>query len=441
MSWLLDLAYLLTVLALSPLLGWRMLAHGKYRAGWSEKLLGRVPPRSSKSPCVWLHAVSVGEVVQLGPVLAGLRQRLPHVEFVITTTTPTGLAVARDKYPSERVCFCPLDFSWAVREAFRRLRPDALVLVELEIWPNLVRQARRQGVPLALVNGRVSETSSRGYRRIRPLMSRWLSCFEVLAAQNQAYASRLISLGAPAGRVCVTGSIKFDGVNTDRDNPRTDELRRAFGLGASEIVFIAGSTQDPEESLALETYRALRPRFPNLRLMIVPRHKERFDEVAGLIERRGYPLVRRSGTRSAIASSAPAARSDEPPVLLLDTLGELSWCWGLADVAFVGGSLTSRGGQNMIEPAGYGAALLFGPHTHNFRDVVDMLLAEEAAQVVHSGPELTAAVAACLADRESAQARGLRAQRLVLSQRGAASRTVDLIATLSCFGGRSAKAA
>jgi 3-deoxy-D-manno-octulosonic-acid transferase len=432
MSWLLDLAYLALLAAVSPVLLWRMVRHGKYRTGWSEKFLGRLPVRDGvrggAAPCLWFHAVSVGEVLQLEPVLAELRRTLPCVEFVISTTTPTGRSVAQAKFPSDRVCYFPLDFSWAVRQAIRRLRPTAIVLVELELWPNFVLHAHRCGIPLALINGRVSERSSRGYARIRPLMARLLGCFEILAAQNALYADRLAALGAPRDRLRVTGSIKFDRVTSDRDNPHTTELRQCFGIGPAERVFIAGSTQHPEEAAALDAYVLLSKTYPELRLIVVPRHKERFDEVARLIESRGLPLIRRSQARA-----TDDARHKPHAVLLLDTLGELAACWGLADVAFVGGSLTNRGGQNMIEPAGYGAALLFGPNTQNFRDVVELLLAEKAARVVQDAAELTAALADCLANPLRSQAQGSRAQKLVLGQQGATARTVELLASLSCF--------
>jgi 3-deoxy-D-manno-octulosonic-acid transferase len=300
--------------------------------------------------------------------------------------------------------------------------------VELELWPNFIFQARRHGIPLALINGRVSQRSSRGYSRIRPLMGRLLESFEVLAAQNELYADRLVSLGAPRERLHVTGSIKFDRVTTHRANPRTEELRQYFRIAPSDQVFIAGSTQAPEENAAIDAYLASRPVHPNLRLILVPRHKERFDEVARLIESRGLPLVRRSGRATGITSSP-----SRPPVLLLDTLGELAACWGLADVAFVGGSLGNRGGQNMIEPAGYGAAILFGPNTQNFRDVVELLLAEDAARVVRDPTDLAQALGESLAAPDRAKAAGSRAQKLVLAQQGATGRTVELLAGLSCF--------
>ncbi|HEY2251082.1 MAG TPA: glycosyltransferase N-terminal domain-containing protein, partial [Planctomycetaceae bacterium] len=381
-AWLLNLAYL-AILAIS--LPYRLCIQRKSVPGWREKLLGHVPRRTGPGRCLWLHAVSVGEVLQLQPVIAALANSDLDLELVISTTTATGFDVARTRYPGRQVFYFPFDFSWAVNAALSRINPSAIALVELELWPNFIFAAARRGIPLALVNGRISERSFRGYQRIRPVMRAILSKIDVLAVQSETYARRLAALGADRSRIHVTGSIKFDGVETNRANPRTAELRRLFGLAEQDTVFIAGSTQDPEERLAIKSYLKLRTKFSDLRLILVPRHKERFDEVAQLVQEEfGLPLLRRSGLNDceeirgdqfSSNRSPPPARQDlniglNPPVLLLDTLGELSACWGLATIAFVGGSLTSRGGQNMIEPAGYGAAVLFGPNTWNFKDVV-----------------------------------------------------------------------
>lgn len=429
MPWLLNLAYALLLCAISPLLLYRILVVGKYRVGWREKLWGALPARDSDRPCLWLHAVSVGEVLQLQPIMAELRHRLPGWEFMITTTTETGRAVAEKTFPQHTVCYFPLDFSWAVRRAIYHIRPTAVVLVELELWPNFTRLVTQCEIPLALINARISDRSFRGYRRIRPLMKTLLSRLTAIAAQNELYFDRLVELGARPERTRITGSIKFDRIQTDRQNSKTQEIRTSFGIRPEERVLIAGSTQHPEEALAVDTWLELKQQFADLRLVLVPRHKERFAEVAQMLAHRNLPFLRRSDMLDSTGAAATVTDVGEQsaPILLLDTLGELSACWGLADIAFVGGSLSTRGGQNMIEPAGYGSAVLFGPNTQNFRDVVAALLHVDAARVVADGSQLTATVRELLQDSREARRMGAAARELVLSQQGATSRTVEIL--------------
>ncbi len=258
---------------------------------------------------------------------------------------------------------------------------------------------------------------------MRPFISRLLRQLDLIAVQDDEYRRRFLDLGAAPAAVCVTGSMKFDGAETDRRNPATIRLRELAGIAESDVIFLAGSTQEPEEELALATYRELASECPALRLIVVPRHRERFDAVAKLLDESGIPWQRRS--RLDADGADPHA-----PVLLVDAIGELGAWWGTAHAAFVGGSLGSRGGQNMIEPAAYGAAVSFGPNTRNFRDIVAMLLAAEAAVVVHDGAELTAFVRRALTDREFAAALGERARRLVSTQLGATARTFELLAPL-----------
>lgn len=412
-----NFAYLLLLAVVWPRLLWSAWRHGKYRDGWAAKFFGDVPLREGNARCVWLHAVSVGEVNLLRPILAALEQALPDWEFVISTTTLTGFDLARQKYAPRTVFYCPLDFSWAVNRALRRIRPDLLVLAELELWPNLIGEARRQGVRVAVVNGRLSARSHRGYRRVRPVIRRVLQKIDLIAVQNDEYRERFLDLGARPESVLVTGSVKFDGAQMDRSNPATRRLATLAGITEADQVFLAGSTQAPEERLAVETYQALRAEYPDLRLVIVPRHPERFEEVASLLDQSGLAWQRRSRLDRWI--DAPGAR-----VLLVDTVGELGAWWGTSHIAFVGGSLGSRGGQNMIEPAAYGAAVAVGPNTQNFRDVVTLLSGHDALALVGDGRELTTWVRRCLKDPEYAAALGRRAQQLVREQTGATQRTL-----------------
>ena len=424
MPYLLNLAYLVLIVAALPWLLYQAVRKGKYREGFAAKFLGRVPRRTSQKTCLWLHAVSVGEVNLLAALLREIAAQKPDWECVVSTTTMTGMALAKKKYPHLTVFYCPLDFSWAVRTAMRRIRPDVLVLAELELWPNLVRAAREAGARVAVINGRLSEHSFRGYHRLRPLVARVLRQIDLVAVQDETYAERFRRLGARPDSVHVTGSMKYDGAETDRQNPTTERLRRLAGISDEDVVFLAGSTQEPEEAAALAAYQEFRTGWPRLRLVLVPRHPDRFEAVARLLDQSGVPWRRR--TALAQQGADPAAR-----VLLVDVVGELGAWWGTARIAFVGGSFGTRGGQNMIEPAAYGAAVSFGPKTHNFRDIVSAMLAHEAAVVVQDGAELTAFVRRCLEAPQYAAALGDCARNLVMAQLGATRRTFDLLAALA----------
>ena len=401
MPFLFNAIYLALLLVCAPWLIYKAIRTGKYRSGWSEKFLGEAPLRIGDRPCVWFHAVSVGEVLLLRPILQGLSRRRPGWELVVSTTTPTGLAVARRTYPDLVTFFAPLDFSWSTRRAVARVRPTVLALVELELWPNLVWSANRAGARVAIINGRLSVRSHRGYRRLRGPLGPTLRRIDAVAAQTEEYAERFVDLGVPRPKVRVTGSVKYDGLESDRGNPETVCLRRELGLSAADLVFVAGSTMEGEEAAALHAYRSARRQHPRLRLILVPRHAERFEHVASWLRQEGEPFIRRSGPTSRRGSRK------EVPVVLIDTLGELSAVWGLADVAFVGGSLLpGRSGQNMMEPAAFGASVMFGPHTDNFRETVEQLLTRGGARRVADAAELTAALIDDLADPEAAATRG-----------------------------------
>jgi 3-deoxy-D-manno-octulosonic-acid transferase len=445
MPYLLNLVYLLLILLGLPWLAWQSLRKGKYREGYAAKFLGRVPQRTSMKTCLWLHAVSVGEVNLLAPLLKMIEQERPEWECVISTTTMTGMALAKKKYPKNVVFYCPLDFSWAVKTAMRRVRPDVLVLAELELWPNLIRAAKQQRTKVAVINGRLGEKSFRGYRRIRPLVARLMQQIDVIAAQDETYAERFRSLGARPETVFVTGSMKYDGAQTDRNNPATQRLAALAGFKDDDIVLLAGSTQEPEEAMALDTFRALSGQWPQLRLVLVPRHPDRFEAVGKLLDASGVPWQRRTTMERPIGaavqlphqqgeaasgslSSLPSPLSSR--VLLVDVVGELGAWWGTAKIAFVGGSMGSRGGQNMIEPAAYGVAVSFGPNTWNFRDIVAAMLDHGDAVVVGDGEQFARFVRRCLEEPDYAAALGGRAQSFVQSQLGATSRTLGLLARL-----------
>jgi 3-deoxy-D-manno-octulosonic-acid transferase len=423
MAWLYNVAYLLVLAVAWPWLLWQAWRHGKYTEGWSQKFLGWVPQREGHRPCIWLHAVSVGEVNLLQTLLARLERDYPEWDIVISTTTRTGYALAKKRYSPRMVFYAPLDFSWAVRQAVARMQPRLLILAELELWPNFVQAVKAAGAKVAVMNGRLSDNSFRRYSQFAWLVRPLFSQLDLVAAQTAEYADRFRQLGTPAAKVHVTGSLKFDGAVSDRENAHTQRLRLLAGIAPSDLLFLAGSTQEPEEQLALATWQALSPSHPQLKLILVPRHPERFEPVAHLLQASGVAWQRRSELHE---------RNPAQPwqVLLVDAVGELGAWWGTAQVAFVGGSLGNRGGQNMIEPAAYGAAICFGPNTWNFRDVVARFLAAEAAQVIRDGHELTAFVTRCLTDASFAKTLGENAAHLVRSQQGAAETTLALLKPL-----------
>jgi 3-deoxy-D-manno-octulosonic-acid transferase len=430
-SWALNVVYLGLLLIAAPWIIWSAARHGKHREGFAAKFFGMVPRRISERPCLWLHAVSVGEVNLLATTMAEFAARRPDWEIVVSTTTKTGYDLAQKKYGERAVVFyCPLDFSWATAAAMRRIRPTLLVLAELELWPNLVAAAHRSGARTAIINGRLSDKSFRGYRRVRPLVAASLKRLDLIAAQNEETAERFRQLGARAEAVHATGSLKFDGARTDRRHPQTVALRQLAGLDERDIVFLAGSTQEPEEEFALNIFHRLAPSHPELKLILVPRHPQRFDDVASLLDASGVPWQRRSQLAACNAANGRNAAAHRWKVLLVDTIGELGAWWGTAAVGFVGGSFGSRGGQNMLEPAAYGVATCFGPNTWNFRDIVAQLLAADGARVVRTPEEFDAFVRQALESPKFARELGERAQRLVLSQQGATRRTVELLCSL-----------
>ena len=432
MRFVLDLLYLCVLALFSPWLVWRSFRTGRYRNRLAAKLLGRVKPNNPEGkPTAWFHAVSVGEVHLLGAVVKAFRIRHPDWHIAVSSTTETGLAEAFARFPECSVIAYPLDFSWACANALEAVNPAIILLAESEMWPNFLAAASRRKVPVVLFNARQSPRSYKRLKKIaglaRYLLFRHVSVF---AVQLEDYAERFRLLGVPEGKILVTGSVKYDGATGDRDTPKATELARLLNRG-NEIVWVAGSTHAPEEEIALRVYERLLKAGMNLRLILVPRHPDRFEEVAGLIQLSKLPLFRRSesgGTSSRREQQGDDVAPLSNPVFLLDTVGELGAAWSLADIGFVGGSLAlHRGGQSMIEPAGYGVPTLFGPHVWNFRDAANRLIEAGGALMVQDEAELEAKMWVLLADPERRHSMGDKARKLVLAQQGATERTLDAI--------------
>jgi 3-deoxy-D-manno-octulosonic-acid transferase len=415
--YLLYSALLAAVLVLgSPYWLYEMLRHGKYRKGLRQRF-GHIPLHLAKltQPTIWIHAVSVGEVLAVSELVHELRAQFPEHRVLISTTTDTGQRLAAERFGPGNVFYFPLDFAFAVRQWFRALRPALVVIAETEFWPNFLRVARASGARVAVVNGRISDRSLRGYARWRQVMRPILQGVDLFLAQTDRDADRLREIGAPADRVAIAGNLKYD-VPSPPPPPIVEELRRSLAASGAQPVLVCGSTVDrEEESLLLGAFSNVLATHPKAVMLLAPRHPQRFAEAEGLLQELRVPFCRRS---------LWTGESLRGGILLIDTIGELSALYALGDIAFVGGSLVPRGGHNIIEPAQHGVAIIVGNHTENFRDIVGLFQSRDAVRIV--GPaELPLVLMELLANDAARRALGARAAETLQSQRGATQRTRD----------------
>lgn len=429
MTLLYDAAYLLALLVAWPLLLYRRWRRGPGSLSLGERL-GRVPPRPVAASCVWLHGVSLGEINATRTIVEELRRRSPDTVVVVSSTTQTGLTQARNLYPQLCVLRFPLDLSFAVRAAMDRLRPSVIVLMELEVWPNLLRVAAARDIPVLIANGRVTDNRTmRAFRMpiLRKLARSMFGSLRWVGAQDAGYAARFIELGVAAARVEITGSVKYDTAPlTDRVDGQ-EQLAEAMTIDPRRPLWVCGSTGGGEESIILDAYDRLLREYPELQLAIIPRKPESFDEVADLIVQRGYACLRRSGKPPRV----PAEPVSPRPVFLGDTMGELRRFYGLATLVFVGRTLVPLGGSDVMEVAGMGKAMIYGPHTENFAEAADALLEAQAARRVATPAGLRGAVDELLKDPQRRAAMGAAAREVVQQRRGATGRTVEMILALA----------
>ncbi len=417
---LLDAAYLSALSISLPYWIYQSAQKGKYRHGWSERFFGARPTVDFARPRVWIHAVSLGEVLVAKQIVDDLAGRRPDVQILLSTGTDSGLQVASSRIAGARVFRAPLDFSWAVQRVADHIAPSLMILTELELWPHLLLTARERRVPVCVVNARVSPRSFRGYKRFQRVLAPALDSVRWWGAQTEEYAQRIRQMVGGDATVEVTGSIKYEGALRDRQDPSVLRMGKILGIRPGETVWVAGSTMIPEESIVLDVYRRLAREIGDLRLLLVPRHPERFEEVVSLLDRSGLPYSRRS--------RCSEEKGADQKIVLVDSVGELAHVWGLATIGFVGGSLTkARGGQSMIEPAGFGVPCCFGPSTTNFRATVEQLLAIDGARQVRSAEELEETLVDWLFEPAAGERVGGRARLFIESQQGALRRTMDRI--------------
>jgi 3-deoxy-D-manno-octulosonic-acid transferase len=411
--------YTLLWIAAMPLvllrLLWRSVKAPAYRARWAERFGRFAPP--TRTGGIWIHAVSVGEAQAVQPLIRRLLQREPSGSLVVTTTTPTGSARVRELF-GEQVfhVYFPFDLPWAVRGFLDRVQPSLAVLVETEVWPNLLSECNRRGVPVLLANGRLSERSARGYRRLGSLSRETFARFSAVAAQSDADAQRFVSVGVPPERLTVTGSIKFDQSIRGSVKEQAEVVRREWGVDRS--VWVAASTHEGEEEGVLDAHEQVLRVLPDALLVLVPRHPERFDRVAQLVQRRRLRMWRRTQRMPPPSGTA---------VFLGDTMGELPVFLAAADAAFVGGSLLPVGGHNVLEPAALGVPVAFGPHMFNFAQISQMLLDAGAAERVDGAAALGETMQRWLGNASLRARVGENGRRVVEANRGALERVLRLV--------------
>ncbi|MEI6207720.1 MAG: 3-deoxy-D-manno-octulosonic acid transferase [Desulfuromonadales bacterium] len=374
-----------------------------------------------KRPVIWLHAVSVGEAIASRPLLKALRQRYPGHAMVMSTTTETGRGIASG-FPEKDICiYFPFDFLPAVRRALNAVKPELIIIMETEIWPNFSREARRRRIPLVLANGRISDRSFAGYRRFRWFFRHALEHFSALCMQTDTDHERIVAIGAPAGRVNTIGNLKYDIPFRQIGDDERIRLRAQYLIPDRVVVLTAGSTHAGEEQYLIDTYREMLTTVTDLFLVLVPRHPERAGEVAVLLEHSGLAFRRRT-TLSAVAPFRPGE------VLLVDTIGEMMSLYALCDVAFVGGSLVPTGGHNLLEPASVGIATVFGPHMANFREIAALVLQYGAGIRIETPGELTDSCRALMASAELRQVLGRNGLKMMRDNGGATGRHMEVIA-------------
>jgi 3-deoxy-D-manno-octulosonic-acid transferase len=425
MTILYDVAFIMFSIAYLPY----MLLTGRWHKDMAQRF-GVYPKESLDKMAgggnIWLHAVSVGEVMAAGTLVEGLLKKYPEKKIVISTTTKTGNDIARKRFGDRAVIiYFPADISFVVKKALKAIKPKALIIIETEIWPNVITALNKMSVPVIIVNGRISPRSFKGYMRIRPVIKGVLKNVELFCMQGREYADRIRSMGAPPERVIVTGNMKFDAAARTYASGSldVDAIKNDLNIKDGETLFIAGSTHKPEEEMIMNVYNELLGSVPGLRLLIAPRHVERTTEIEGVVRKMGFSPARISMQTRQTMRAPDAQRS----VLILDTIGRLSRIFSAGTIVFIGGSLMPRGGQNILEPAIFSKPILFGPHMFNFKDITETFLNREAARMVKSADQLREASSDLLTDPEKRRELGERAKKIVDENMGATERNIDKI--------------
>jgi 3-deoxy-D-manno-octulosonic-acid transferase len=418
-----DVLYLVLLLVCAPVVVFMMVASARWRAGLRQRL-GSVPRRAGDRPALWIHGVSNGEVMAAKALVDALDREMPWLEVVISTTTRTGHEAAVRTYPGKLVFYYPLDFSVATTRVVQRIRPSLVLLMELEIWPNFLLTTWLRNLPVLIANGRMTSTSARDYRFLKFFIPEPWTRVLHYCVQSDEYGERFRSLGVPADHITVTGSMKFDTIPESLPPGVQESYERRLALEPDAFVLLGGSTHDGEEEVLLDAFEEIRRTDPRARLVLCPRRPERCAAVETAVRERGMEVARLSSLTPQDAPSR-AGRA----VVLVDTAGELARIYSVADLVFVGGSLTRRGGQNMMEPAGLGRPVVVGPNTWHFRDPMELLRSHGAISQQPDAAAVRRELVALHRDPERRRSLAERARAVCHESKGATTRMLDILRT------------
>ena len=421
-----DSLYLAASLLGSPYLIFKIITSKRYRSGLNQRF-GIIKERLSNKPGIWVHGASVGEVITAKSIIERIDEEFPEWETFISATTNTGFSVAEKTFLNKNIFYFPLDLSWITKKVILKKRPSFILLIELEIWPNFLISAFKKNIPVIIVNGRISNKSVKAYRTIsrisKDFRNSLTSELNVFCARTEFDAQRFRDLGIPGKQIFVTGTMKYDNIPTHIDKNISKELMKLFHIDDDDLILVGGSTHAGEEEILIRVFERLNKVYPNLKLILAPRHVERTREVSRLIEKTGFvPVLKTEAERSSYKW-----QNTKREIILIDTVGDLEKVYSISNFVFVGKSLVPSGGQNMMEPAGMGNPVIFGPHTFNFKEEVDLLLENSAAKVVKTEEELFETVEFFIRNPDAAKEIGLKAQKVVNGKRGATERNIEIL--------------
>jgi len=426
MSNIIDAVYLTALVCGSPYFISKFLVNKRYRAGLKQRL-GWVDIKKVKKKRIWIHCASVGEILTAKEFIECLENEFNELDVVISANTNTGLSVAQRSFKDKDIFYFPLDLSWVVNRVLNIIQPDFIFLVELEIWPNFIMSAVRRRIPIALINARISGKSLKWYNMLNKISNNFLESLtkkeNVFCARTKTDANRLIKLGIPETQIFTTGNMKFDNIVTGVPEYTMKQLQSLLEISDEDKILVCGSTHEGEEVILLRIYSQLLTKFNRLRLVLVPRRIERIESIIKLIESQGFSCIR----KTSLDNGNKIGNQKYKTVVLVDTMGELLNIYSIADCVFVGKSLVPYGGQNIMEPAGLARPIIVGPHTFNFAEEVQLLKEANAIRIVHDESSLLKEIVFLLEHPEEAKEMGERAQAVVLKQRGASIRNLEIL--------------